>query len=74
MANTTELSTFIRKQQRSDGGKIIRKDNQSLVKRLLFNNDSSRKPGRQLTLLSNVLNDAQCDMKALLKKAMNGTI
>ena len=74
MANTTELSTFIRKQQRSYVGKIIRKDNQSLVKRLLFNNDSSRKPGRQLTLLSNVLNDAQCDMKALLKKAMNGTI
>ena len=74
MANTTELSTFIRKQQRSYMGKIIRKDNQSLVKRLLFNNDSSRKPGRQLTLLSNVLNDAQCDMKALLKKAMNGTI
>ena len=56
MANTIDLSTFIRKQQQSYVGKIIRKDNQSLVKRLLFNNDCSRKPGRQLTLLSNVLN------------------
>ena len=74
MANTIDLSTFIGKQQRSYVGKIIRKDNQSIVKRLLFNNDYSRKPGRQLTLLSNVLNDLQCDMKDLMKSAMNGTI
>ena len=55
MAKTTDLSSYIRKQQRNYAGHIIRKENSSIVKRLFFNSNASHKPGRQTTLHSSVI-------------------
>ena len=55
MAKTTDLSSYIRKQQRNYAGHIIRKENSSIVKRLFFNSNASHKPGRQTALHSSVI-------------------
>ena len=62
IANTTELSSFIEKQQTSYVMKILKKSNESIAKRLLLNDNESRKPGRQTTLLTSVLKTANCTL------------
>ena len=62
IANTTELSSFIEKQQTSYVMKILKKSNDSIAKRLLLNDNESRKPGRQTTLLTSVLKTANCTL------------
>ena len=55
MANTEEIEKFIQKQQRTFVARVIRMENTSGTKRLLFNDNPSRVPGRRVTLYSNVL-------------------
>ena len=71
MAKTTDLTSYIRRQQRNYVGHVIRKENASIVKRLLFNSDMSRRPGRQTTLLSSVLSNVQGNPDELYTNAMN---
>ena len=71
MAKTTDLTSYIRRQQRNYVGHVIRKENASIVKRLLFNSDMSRRPGRQTTLLSFVLSNVQGNPDELYTNAMN---
>ena len=48
IAKTTDLNTFIKQQQRNYViCHIVRKDNSSIVKRLLFNNNTATKRGPQ---------------------------
>ena len=55
MAKVESLESFVKKQQRNYVAHIIRKENSSLVKRLLFNNNVSHRQGPQTTILSSVL-------------------
>ena len=71
MAQTSDLASYVRRQQRNYLGHIVRKDNSSIVKRLMFNSDPSKRPGRQLTLNSSLLASERCTPDELYTKAMN---
>ena len=71
VSGTEDLRGFIQRQQRNYVGHVIRKDNTSIVKRLLFNDDASHKPGRMTTLLSSVLTAEECTLEQLCNNAMN---
>ena len=60
MGKTTDIAAFVKRQQRNYLAHIVRKDNSSIVKRLLFNNDIGHKPGRQATLLTAVMKSEGC--------------
>ena len=70
IANTTDLVSYIKRQQRNYVCHIVRKDNTSIVKRLLFNANNAKKPGPKTTLLSSVLSSEECTPEALFRKAM----
>ena len=55
ISQTTDLTTYIKRQQRAFVCNIVRKDNTSIVERLMFNSDASHRPGPQTTLLSSDL-------------------
>ena len=63
ISNTPDICTFVRNQQCIYVKKILLKNNDSIVKRLLLNDDVSRKPGRQTTLLRSVLQSRNCTLK-----------
>jgi hypothetical protein len=70
IANTTDLVSYIKLQQRNYVCHIVRKDNTSIVKRLLFNANNAKKRGPKTTLLSSVLSSEECTPEALFRKAM----
>ena len=70
IAQTTDLNTFIKQQQRNYVCHIVRKDNSSIVKRLLFNNNTATKRGPQTTVLSEVLKSEKCTPSELFRSAM----
>ena len=72
MSGTDEISKFIEKQQRNFVARTIRMDNISGTKRLLFNNNQSRVPGRAITLYSTVLKSEGITADALNMNAMAG--
>ena len=63
ISNTTNILTFVEKQQANYVVNILMKTNDSIVKRLMLNDDARRKPGRQTTLLSSVLNATNCSLE-----------
>ena len=65
MAKTNSLESYVRKQQLNYVTSIIRKDNESILKRLLFNNNPSRRPGPQMTLLSSVMKSENISLDQL---------
>ena len=67
MSKTIALETFVHNQQRKYVAHIVRKDNRSIVKRLMFNNNRSVKPGPQPTLLSSVIKNERCKPKELFQ-------
>ena len=69
IADTTDLVSYIKRQQRNYVCHIVRKDNTSIVKRLLFNADNAKKPGPKTTLLSSVLSSEECTPGVLFRKA-----
>ena len=71
ISNTISLEDFIKKQQRNYVGHIIRKNNTSIVKRLMFNDDISHMQGPQLTVLSKVIKNEDCTPDKLFTEAMN---
>ena len=70
MSKTMTLKAYVHKQQRNYVGHIVRKDNASIVKRLLFNNDPSHKTGPRTTLLSSVIKTEDCLPDELFSNAM----
>ena len=60
MYKTIALETFVHIKQRKYVAHIVRKDNRSIVKRLMFNNNRSVKPGPQPILLSSVMKNERC--------------
>ena len=66
ISNTPGICTFVRNQQSIYVKKILLKNNNQIVKRLLLNDDVSRKPGRQTTLLRSVLQSRNCNLKDLM--------
>jgi len=68
IANTVDLRTYIKDQQRSFVGKVINKDNTCIIKRLMFNSNEARKTGPQSTLLSSVVKNENCSPERLFQK------
>ena len=52
---TEDIHAFMARQQRNFAAHIIRGDDRRITKRLLFNNDVTRKPGRSNTLYKTVI-------------------
>ena len=72
VSGTEDLRCFIQRQQRNYVGHVIRKENTSIVKRLLFNKNTSCKPGRtKTTLLSSVMSTEESTPDKLFNDAMN---
>ena len=55
MAKTEDIHSFVNEQRTNFVNKIVRKNNSSILKRLLFNDDDAKKRGPQTNLLSSVL-------------------
>ena len=68
MAKTESLQTFVRKQQLKYVISVIKKDNSSIVKRLLFNDNRSTRPGPQLSLLSSVMKNENVNIDELCRE------
>ena len=66
IAKTVDLPTFVREQQRKYAQKIIRQENKSMTKQLMFNDDKASRTGPVTTLLSSVLRNEKCNVKQLL--------
>ena len=52
---TENIYQFMARQQRNFVAHIVRSDNDRMTKRLLFNNDITKKPGKRITLYKTVL-------------------
>ena len=69
LAQTEDLISYVRKQQRKYVEKIIIRDNRNTAKRLLFDDEKARKPGPQPSLLSNVLKNENTTINNLIETA-----
>ena len=70
ICNATDVSKFVMTQQRNYAAHIVRMDNSSIAKRLFFNNDQSRRQGRQQTLKMIVLKNEECSEIEFCEQAM----
>ena len=68
IAKVTDLSTYIKEQQRNFVRKIADEDNRNFAKRLMFNSNRSIKTGPTTTLLSSVLKSEKCTPDELFRK------
>ena len=71
MANTEEIEKFIHKQQRTFVARTIRMENTCGSKRLLFNDNPSRLPGRKVTLYSNVMKTEGIDAATFIERSID---
>lgn len=60
ICGTTCVGNFIARQQKKYLAHVIRMDDSCMAKRLLFNNNECKRPGRQVTILSMVLAKEEC--------------
>ena len=70
ICGTTCVAEFIRLQQQSYLAHIIRMQNTSIAKRLLFNNNISKQRGPRTTLLSSVVAQQGCTREEFYKMAI----
>ena len=68
IAKVTDLSSYIKEQQRNFVRKIVDEDNSNFAKRLMFNSNRSIKTGPTTTLLSSVLKSEKCTLDELFRK------
>ena len=71
IGNTEDISDFIARQQRNYAAHVIRKENTSALKRLMFNDDERHKPGRNVTLLYSSISNAHCTASQFYTNATN---
>ena len=74
MTQTNDLISFVKTQQRDYVELILLQNNANIVKRILFNNDTARKPGPQTKLLSSILKGAKYTMKEFMETAKSRKI
>ena len=67
MAKTESLQTFVHKQQLKYVNSVIRKDNKSIVKRLMFNDNLSMRTGPQMSLLKTVMKNQNLTIDELCR-------
>ena len=67
ISDATDLCSFIEKQQINYVKKILKNNNESIAKRLLLNDNESRKPGPQRTLLTSVLKTSRCTLAEFME-------
>ena len=65
MAGAEDVHTFVSKQQVKFVMKVIKKDNESIQKRLLFNDNDATKRGPKTNLMSSILNSTGQTIKRL---------
>ena len=71
ICGTTCVAEFIRSQQQSYLAHIIRMQNTSMAKRILFNDNISRRRGPRTTLLSSVVAQQGCTKEEFYEMAIN---
>ena len=71
ICHASDISHFVKSQQRNYAAHIIRKGNNSIAKRLMFNNDAAKMQGRQSNLKKMVLQSEECSEKDFCRLAMN---
>ena len=70
IGRTESLNDYIMKQQRAYIAHVIRDDDETITKKLLFNNDAVRIPGRNTTFMKTVSEQAGCSIKEFIDRAM----
>ena len=69
MAGTEDIHAFVCKQQVKFVTKVIRKENESIQKRLLFNDNEATKRGPKTNLMSSILNSTGQTIESLCATA-----
>ena len=73
--NTESINTFIARQQKQFLAHVIRREDESIIKQLAFNDDINRIPGPYTTLCSAVLiREAPTDANEFYKNAIKRKI
>ena len=67
---TETLSTFIKRQQEKFMTKVISSEDDSIIKRITFNNDASHQRGPKRSLLQSVVANSSCSEAEFFKKAL----
>ena len=71
LCHVESIDGFVHRMQRSYLAHIIRKNDDSIAKRLLFSSKRSRRPGRYISTMKSVLQREDCTMTQFVKKAAN---
>ena len=67
---TEDILKFVARQQRNFMAHIIRSENSRMTKRILFNNDITKKPGRSISLYRTVLENERSTSNAFHNNAL----
>ena len=67
---TDTLPTFIKRQQERFMTKVISSEDDSVIKRMTFNNDASHQRGPKRSLLQSVVANSNCQEAEFFKKAL----
>ena len=70
ICHASDVLQFVKKQQRNYAAHIIRQDNSTIAKRLMFNNDAAKRQGRQATLKRMVLTNEELNEEDFCRLAM----
>ena len=70
ICKTTPLRQFIAQQQRKFIAHIIRLDDDSVIKKLLFNAEISRVPGRQMSSMQQAVDNEEVTVHEFVKRAI----
>ena len=71
IAKSEGIAEYVKRQQRNYAAHIIRKDNSSTSKRLMFNDNRIRKTGPKTTLLKSAIDNTNETRESFIKKALN---
>ena len=71
LGKTESISTFVSRMQRNYASHVVRKENTSTLKRLMFNDDDRRRTGRTTTLLKTVIANERLAPGDFFKNAIN---
>lgn len=70
-SKSESINRYVQRQQRNYVAHTIRKPDTSIIKRLLFNDDQSRKKGRKMTIYSSVIENEEVTPDVLHSKALS---
>ena len=71
LCKTTPLNAFIEKQQKTYLAHVIRSDDTSILKKLLFNDNQTRIPGRHLCHWSIVIKQTGCTKQQFVQRSVD---